>query len=115
MKLDTIPCSKHGRGVDNSFYKAVAKRVASIRRQAGMTQVEGARRANLNRSLLARIETGAENLSLQTLSRLALAYGVRPEAFLADLEADPAALEETERVNRRQPGRDSQSDPTGDF
>jgi transcriptional regulator with XRE-family HTH domain len=91
--------------VGNSFYRAVAQRVADVRRQTGMTQVEGARRANLNRSLLARIEAGAENLSLQTLSRLALAYGVLPEVFLEGLEADPAALEETDRVNRREPER----------
>ena len=45
-------------------------------------QAVGAGKGNLNRSLLARIETCAENLSLQTLSRLALACGVRPGAFL---------------------------------
>ncbi len=87
--------------MENAFYKAVALRIAQARKEAGLTQVEAARRANLNRSLMARMEAGAENLSLQTLSRLALAYGVRPEAFLTGLEADPAALIDGERVNRR--------------
>lgn len=99
--MDSVHAAKHGGTVDNRFYKAVAERVAQVRAEAGITQVEGAKRANLNRSLLARIETGSENLSLQTLSRLALAYDVRPEAFLSGLDADPASLVEVDRVNRR--------------
>lgn len=99
--MDSMDAAEHGGRVDNRFYKAVGERIAQVRAEAGLTQVEGAKRANLNRSLLARIETGAENLSLQTLSRLALAYGVRPEALIAKLDADPASLVEVERVNRR--------------
>ena len=99
--MDSVGAATLSGAVDNRFYRAVAERIAQVRAEAGLTQVEGAKRANLNRSLLARIETGSENLSLQTLSRLALAYGVRPEAFLANLDADPASLLEVKRVNRR--------------
>lgn len=108
--MDSVGATTQGGVVANRFYTSVAERIAQVRAEAGFTQVEGAKRANLNRSLLARIETGSENLSLQTLSRLALAYGVRPEAFLANLDADPASLLETKRVNRRGTRKPSSTD-----
>jgi DNA-binding XRE family transcriptional regulator len=101
MALDSLHPEFHVCRVPNAFYRNVAKRIAEVRKARGLTQVEGALGANLNRSLLARIEAGEENLSLQTLSRLALAYGVQPAEFLRGLEADPASLVEVERKNRR--------------
>lgn len=90
--------------MSNRFYRGVAGRIAEIRVARGLTQEEVAARANLNRGFLARIEAGADNLSLQTLSRLALAMGVRPHEFLDGLDADSEVLELKPRSNARRVG-----------
>ena len=72
---------------------AVAERIAEARKRTGMTQAEAASRTKLGRAQIARIETGAHNLTLQTLARLAITYGVRPDYFFTGLVVDPILLE----------------------
>lgn len=92
--------------VPNAFYRSVGERIAEVRRERGLTQMQAAELARLNRVVLARAETGAENLSPITLSKLALALQVRPEVFLAGLDADPAVLDDRSGRGRgsRTPG-----------
>jgi transcriptional regulator with XRE-family HTH domain len=90
--------------VGNRFYRAVAERITAVREQHGLRQEDVARRTGMNRSYIARVEAGAENLSLQTLSRFAIGIGVNPSVFLDGLEADPEALKGTRRGGSRETG-----------
>lgn len=78
--------------MENSFFRAVGGRVAELRHSRGLTQQEVADRSGLRRGFVAKIESKAENLSLSTISRLALALEVMPSELLAGLPADPAIL-----------------------
>ena len=95
----------------NQFYRAVAQRIAGLREDRGLTQEALAKRASLNKFYVARVEAGAENLSLQTLSRLALALEVAPSAFLDGLAADPSVLEMRPRRNARVSGASAPMNP----
>jgi len=62
----------------------VGSRLKSLRRAAGLTQAELARRTGIHRPNIARIEAGRHTPSLETLSRLAAAIGVTATTILAD-------------------------------
>ena len=65
-------------------------RVAAARHDAGLTQQECASRAGLERSALAKIETGRRRISATELARIADALDMRVEWFFED--APPAVL-----------------------
>ncbi len=97
------------------FYKAVARRIHDVRVASGLTQEEVAARASLNPYHVSRIENGAENLSLQTLGRFALAMGVPVARFLEDVEVGAEVLERRPRLNARNPAlRGAASDREAD-
>jgi len=54
----------------------VARQIQAVRRQAGLTQVELARRMETTQSVVSRIESGT-NVSIETLARYAEACGSR--------------------------------------
>jgi transcriptional regulator with XRE-family HTH domain len=56
--------------------KRVAKRIAEIRQQHGMTQEALAKKAQVNRVTLARLERAQHPPNLDTLDRIARALGV---------------------------------------
>lgn len=58
----------------------VARRIAEVRRAAGLTQAALALRLDCSRNYAQRLESG-ENLSLETLAAVALALGVDPIVF----------------------------------
>jgi len=65
----------------------LAKNLKSYRAQLGLTQVELAQKAGVNRSYLASIESETQpNTSIKTVEKLAAALGVS----LLDLLKDPA-------------------------
>lgn len=59
-------------------------RVAQARRRAGLTQADLARSISVNRSVLAKMETGNRRLSALELARVAEALGERIEWFIED-------------------------------
>lgn len=61
-----------------SFMRTVAKRVSQIRLSKGFTQEELCSAMNMNRSQLARIESGDQNITLLTLHRISKALQVDP-------------------------------------
>nr|WP_275422671.1 XRE family transcriptional regulator [Actinocatenispora thailandica] len=77
-------------------------RLASARRQAGMTQAQLATIAHLDRSALAKIESGTRQVSALELARLATALDARIEWFVGD---EPAPL--LSRRNMAEPGAPS--------
>jgi len=59
-------------------------RLRSLRKQAGLTQAELARRTGIHRPNIARVEAGRHTPSLETLTRLANAIGVSATQVLVD-------------------------------
>lgn len=59
-------------------------RLRELRREAGLTQAELARRTGIHRPNIARVEAGRHTPSLETLARLASAIGVPTTRVLSD-------------------------------
>jgi len=59
-------------------------RLRLLRKQAGLTQAEVARRTGIHRPNIARVEAGRHTPSLETLTRLATAIGVPTTQVLSD-------------------------------
>lgn len=53
----------------------VARQIVALRLKRGLTQKELARRVGTTQSTIARIESGSQNLSLRTITKLAKALG----------------------------------------
>jgi transcriptional regulator with XRE-family HTH domain len=79
----------------NRVQKAVGRRIAELRRGRGLTQEQLADAVDTSLKYLQRIEAGSENLTIQSLVKLANAL----RAPLAALFEKPAS------VRRRRPGR----------
>jgi Zn-dependent peptidase ImmA (M78 family)/transcriptional regulator with XRE-family HTH domain len=82
--------------------EVVGRRIAEARGRAGMTQAQLAAATSLDRSALAKIETGGRGVSALELGRLAEALDTRIEWFLEDA---PAAI--ISRRNAQEPGAPS--------
>lgn len=79
----------------------VGKRVASLRKAAGLTQDDLAAKANVGRAFLSEVERGLKTPSLETLERLGAALRTNVTSFIAEPEAHvrnrpprPSAAEE---------------------
>lgn len=55
----------------DALLRAVGRRVATLRQQAGYTQEQFAERAGFSATYLRRIEGGGQNLSIRSLAKLA--------------------------------------------
>jgi transcriptional regulator with XRE-family HTH domain len=64
----------------------LAENIKYYRSQLELTQEELARRAGVNRSYLAGIESGRRNTSARTIEKLARALGVSPADLLKPLD-----------------------------
>jgi len=67
--------------------KVVGTKVAQLRKQHSYSQEELARLLSLNKQTVWRIESGATNVSVDTLAALAKALKVEPAVFLVDASA----------------------------
>ena len=76
----------------DALFKAVGARIRDLRTQAGLNQPEFAKAAGVSAQYAWRIEDGRQNLSLRTISRIAVALGVPMSALLEGIEADPGSL-----------------------
>ena len=70
----------------DAFVRRVARRIAEVRRQRGLTQEQLAERVGTSVRALQRTEAGAQNLTLRSVARLALALGVKPEELIVASE-----------------------------
>ncbi len=64
---------------EKQFLDALAKRIASIRKQKGMTQEKLAAEADIDRVALANIETGKRRPTVTTIYKIASALDTRVE------------------------------------
>lgn len=55
---------------DNGFCKEVADKMKMARKQRGLTQAELAKKLKISQQIISRIESGRENVSLQTLKKI---------------------------------------------
>nr|WP_239024892.1 helix-turn-helix transcriptional regulator [Sphingomonas corticis] len=80
-------------GVKSELQIEVGRRIRARREAAGVSQEEFARRTGLGRSFFGRIERGAQNVSLETLARIAVALPVDLGELLAGLPAAEAGAD----------------------
>jgi transcriptional regulator with XRE-family HTH domain len=69
----------------------VAKNIAELRRKAGLSQHEMAARLGVARPRISEIESGAANLTLETLNSVAAVLGVPPARLLKKNSANALA------------------------
>lgn len=65
----------------SAFVHRIARRIASVRVERGMTQEQLASRLEIATKNVQRLESGRQNLTLATIERIAGALGVAPETF----------------------------------
>ncbi len=70
---------------EKAFLEKVAKRLAQLRREQGMTQEQLADKSGLDRVAIANIETGIRRPTVTTVYRLAKGMGVKVEDFFKGL------------------------------
>lgn len=63
---------------------ALARKVKDLRRARTMSQAELAEMAGIRRALVSDIERGRANPTLDSLSRIATAFGIEPADLLGD-------------------------------
>ena len=66
----------------SSVQKKFGHRLREMRQEQSLTQEELAHKAGLNRTYIGDIERGEKNLTLESISRLASALGVKMCVFL---------------------------------
>lgn len=64
--------------------KDVGRRISELRRERGLTQAELADRASVSTNYVARVETGLQNLTLQSLTKLANLFGLPIHEFFRE-------------------------------
>lgn len=65
----------HRKWLNDPNYKADFEAITEARNFAGLTQSELAKRLKAKQSLVARLESGADNTTIKTLQRIAEATG----------------------------------------
>jgi len=68
----------------------VGRRIRQRRERTGVSQEEFARRAGLTRPFFGRIERGTQNVSIETLAKIAIGLGIDMGELLAGLPIDHA-------------------------
>lgn len=91
---------------DDPLLVAVGSRIRDLRVGVGLTPKDFAARAGFTLSYLWRLEGGRQNLSLRSISRIALALGVPMAALLDGVDADPRTLGSRPWTPRRRTDED---------
>ena len=76
------------------------ERVRERRRSAGLSQADLARKADLDRLYLGRLERGLQNPSLLVIARLAVELDATLEEMLAGIAVDPEEVRAVVRLSR---------------
>jgi transcriptional regulator with XRE-family HTH domain len=71
------------------LHGAIGDRIRDVRTRLGVGQAECARGAGIDTSSMFRIEKGSQNVTAETLARLAVSLGVTIDELLLGVEADP--------------------------
>ena len=64
--------------------KIVGRNILSLRKEAGLTQEQLAEKSDLHCTYLSDVERGVENISLDSLARIAKALKVKLSALVSD-------------------------------
>ncbi len=75
----------------------VGQRIRLVRKGLGVGQAECARRAGIDVSSMFRIEKTGQNLTVETLARLAISLGVSMDELLLGIVPDPDLVEPRSR------------------
>lgn len=80
-------------GVRQRLNAAIGERIREVRNGIGMGQAECARDAGIDKSSMFRLESGAQNITVETLARIAHALGVGMDRLVSGIgiETPPAA------------------------
>lgn len=70
---------------ERDFLDRVARRLARLRCEKGLTQAQLAAHSGLDRVAIANIETGARRPTVTTIYRLASGMGIKPEDIFREL------------------------------
>jgi len=71
-----------GEGKDNDFLSSLGRRIRELRKDANLTQMQLADRAELHRNFIADVERGKRNLSAKNLNKLAQAPSCSAYQFI---------------------------------
>ncbi|VVT29906.1 hypothetical protein SPHINGO391_510193 [Sphingomonas aurantiaca] len=80
-----------------TLHADVGQRIRSVRKGLGVGQAECARGAGIDVSSMFRIEKTGQNLTVETLARLAIALGVTMDELLLGIVPDPDLIEPRNR------------------
>ena len=78
---------------NDSLLAAVGLRIRNLRELKRITPKDFAKAAGFSLSYLWRLESGQQNLSLKSISRIAIALGEPMTALLEGIDPDPATVE----------------------
>ncbi|USI73934.1 helix-turn-helix domain-containing protein [Sphingomonas morindae] len=79
------------------LHAAVGRRIRAVRKSRSISQVDCAKGAGIDVSSMFRIEKTGQNLTIDTLARLAISLDVPMEKLIADIELDPRLVEPRQR------------------
>ncbi|WP_406240094.1 helix-turn-helix domain-containing protein (plasmid) [Acetobacter orientalis] len=77
---------------DDSLLTVVGIRIKRIRVETGFSQQEFAKAAGMSNNYAWRVEAGRQNMSLKTLSRIAIALNISMADLLDGIDSDPATI-----------------------
>lgn len=77
---------------DDPLLTAVGIRIKRIRVESGFSQQEFAKAAGMSNNYAWRVESGRQNMSLKTLSRIAIALNISMADLLDGIDSDPATI-----------------------
>ncbi len=71
---------------DQEFLEKLGQRIAQLRKEKGMTQVEFAEKLGIQRTALARIEVGKVNTTVLNLKKIASVLGTKASELISESE-----------------------------
>lgn len=91
----------------------VGQRIQDLREAKRIEPKDFAKAAGFSLSYLWRLEGGQQNITLATISRIAIALGEPMSALLAGIEPDPATVEVRPYVRKARKGEAAKGAPPG--
>ena len=90
---DSIPVPKQLNGTTDKTRQAIGQRLAKVRREKGVTQVEMAKCLKTSQSMYSRYERGDLRLHADTVMRIAKVLGVTPNEVLGVTDGGNKAID----------------------
>jgi transcriptional regulator with XRE-family HTH domain len=105
-----VPPYRFPKTIFSDHSEKLTRLLRAARVEAGLTQVEAAKRLGCRQTFLSKIECGERRLDVAEFSLICLAYGVRPGALL-DLFVQEAELKSTLGTRRSRSSRSRRASP----